>query len=456
MSFDQVLFLPFAVIAFILFRLLPAQRGWVLLAASLGFYLVAGWKDLVVVALLVLINYLLSVHVRKGRGWLLLAIAANLLPLIYFKYRGFLFGNAVATDVFGSEIMIPLGLSFYVFQFLAYQVDVHRGRIEATRSLPLLALFILFFPHQVAGPIMRGHELIPQLAPSFRGQLAHRPLYGLGLALCLLGLVKKVVFADSLAPFSDAAFALGPADAASAWIGAAIFTLQIYLDFSGYSDIAVGLGYMLGVHLPLNFRQPYLALTPQDFWRRWHVTLSTWIRDYLYIPMGGRQGSAMQQAVVLVITMGLAGLWHGANWTFVFWGIGWGLAIALWRLGGEAFAKLGRAQWALTFLVTLLLWVPFRSPSFATMGNYFSVMVGFGRNQTGGWMIETPDILLVVLGLALLLLSQRGERSLFTAAAVRRLLRADGILLRSFLFGMIMWLMLLPRGEVNPFIYFRF
>ncbi|MFN3399392.1 MAG: MBOAT family O-acyltransferase [Ferrovibrio sp.] len=456
MSFDQILFLPFAVVAFILFRLLPAQRGWVLLAASLGFYLFAGWKDLVVVAILVLVNYQLSAHVRKGRGWLLLAIAANLLPLVYFKYRGFLFGDAMTSDVFSSAIMIPLGLSFYVFQFLAYQVDVYRHRIEPTKSLSLLALFILFFPHQVAGPIMRGHELIPQLAPGFRGQLAHRPLYGLGLALCLLGLIKKVVFADSLAPFSDAAFALGPADPASAWIGAAVFTLQIYLDFSGYSDIAVGLGYLLGVHLPFNFRQPYLALTPQDFWRRWHVTLSTWIRDYLYIPMGGRHGGAAQQAAVLVITMGLAGLWHGASWTFVFWGIGWGLAIVLWRIGGGALARLGRLQWVFTFLIVLLLWVPFRSASLADMQNYFSMMAGLGGLSADGWRVDAADILLVLPGLALLLVSQFGERRLFTAAATRQLLRADGVLLRSTLFGLITWLMLLPRGDVNPFIYFRF
>lgn len=454
MSFDQPLFLPFALVAFLLYRLLPRQRGWILLAASLGFYIFAGWHDLAVVVLLVLANYGFGFLSPRGRGWLVLAILANLAPLVFYKYRSFLLGGFVGQDVFGSAILVPLGLSFYVFQFIAYQVDLYRGRITTVTSLPLLALFILFFPHQVAGPIMRGHELIPQLAPGFRGGLAHRPLYGLGLALCLLGLVKKIVFADSLAPFSDAAFALGPADAASAWLGAAIFTLQIYLDFSGYSDIAVGLGYVLGVHLPFNFRQPYLARSPQDFWRRWHVTLSTWIRDYLYIPLGGNRGGRLTQTGVLVITMGLAGLWHGANWTFILWGVGWGLAIAAWRLGHAILHRLGPAQWALTFLIALLLWVPFRAPGFAPMGAYFAAM--FGGGTSGGWQVAAGDLPFAALGLALLLLSQRYEALLFTRRWTRRVLRADGALLRGLLFGLILWLVLLPRGDINPFIYFRF
>lgn len=454
MSFDQPLFLPFALVAFLLYRLLPRQRGWILLAASLGFYVFAGWHDLAVVVVLVLVNYGLGFLSPRGRGWLLLAILANLAPLIFYKYRSFLFGGFVGQDVFGSAILVPLGLSFYVFQFIAYQVDLYRGRINTVTSLPLLALFILFFPHQVAGPIMRGHELIPQLAPGFRGRLAHRPLYGLGLALCLLGLVKKVVFADSLAPFSDAAFALGPADAASAWIGAVVFTLQIYLDFSGYSDIAVGLGYVLGVHLPFNFRQPYLARSPQDFWRRWHITLSTWIRDYLYIPLGGNRGGVPTQTGVLVITMGLAGLWHGANWTFILWGVGWGLVIAIWRLGSAMFDRLGPAQWVLTFLIALLLWVPFRAPGFAPMAEYFTAM--FGGAAGGRWQVAAGDLPLTLLGLALLLLSQRYEALLFTRRWTRRVLRADGALLRGLLFGLILWLALLPRGDINPFIYFRF
>lgn len=454
MSFDQPLFLPFALVAFLAYRLLPGLRGWILLAASLGFYIFAGWHDLIVVVALVLVNYGFGYLSPRGRGWLAFGILANLAPLVFYKYRSFLFGGFVGQDVFGSAILVPLGLSFYVFQFIAYQVDVHRGRIQTVTSLPLLALFILFFPHQVAGPIMRGHELIPQLAPGFRGGFAHRPLYGLGLALCLLGLVKKVIFADSLAPFSDAAFALGPADTASAWIGAAIFTLQIYLDFSGYSDIAVGLGYVLGVHLPFNFRQPYLARSPQDFWRRWHVTLSTWIRDYLYIPLGGNRGTAVTQIGVLVLTMGLAGLWHGANWTFILWGIGWGLAIAVWRLGRAVFDRLGAVQWALTFLIALLLWVPFRAPGFAPMADYFATL--FGGTAGGGWQIAAADIPWAMAGLGLLLLSQRYEAWLFTRRWTRRVLRADGALLRGLLFGLILWLVLMPRGDINPFIYFRF
>jgi len=452
MSFDQPLFLPFALLTFVVLRIAPRLGGMVLLASSLGFYLVAGWHDLVVVACLVLANYLVSLRVRSGRSWLVAAIGINLAPLLYFKYRTFLFGELGAVDVFSSEILIPLGLSFYVFQFIAYQVDIFRRRIEPTRSLLLLALFILFFPHQVAGPIMRGHELIPQLAPSFQGRTAHRPLYGLGLALCLLGLVKKIVFADSLAPFADEAFALGPADALSAWLAAALFTFQIYFDFSGYSDIAVGLGYILGVHLPYNFRQPYLALTPQEFWRRWHITLSSWIRDYLYIPMGGRRGGWLRQAAVLVVTMALAGLWHGANWTFVLWGIGWGCAIALWRL--EIFSRLGWLQWALTFLITILLWVPFRASDVDAVAAFFAVMFALGDG--GGWQIGEPHVPAVAVGLILLLIFQWGETRVFSRTAVRKILRCDGAFMRGLCLGLIFWLMMLPRGDLNPFIYFRF
>ncbi len=298
----------------------------ILLAASIAFYSVAGLRDSLLAATIIFVNYAFQFPVRRDARWLWPALALNFGCLIYFKYRVFL-STAAGLDFYERGIVIPLGISFYVFQLSAFLIDIGRGKAEPFTSFARFALFKLFFGQLIAGPIMRWRVFGPQINRLFDGKLPRPRFIGIGLGLCVLGLVKKVVFADSLAPFVDDFFREGPANALAAWVGAWLFGFQIYFDFSGYSDMALGIAFLFGLRLTTNFRQPYLARTPQMFWQHWHITLSMWIRDYLYIPLGGGKGSFGRQACVLIVVMALAGLWHGANWTFLIWGVTWALAI---------------------------------------------------------------------------------------------------------------------------------
>ncbi|HLN36316.1 MAG TPA: MBOAT family O-acyltransferase, partial [Xanthobacteraceae bacterium] len=283
MSYDTLYFALFLAVTWAAFEVLP-WRGPVLLAASIVFYAAAGLRDSLVATAVILANFGFQFPIMRDRRWLYAALVFNIGCLAYFKYRVFL-ATAAGFDVFGQHLIIPLGISFYVFQLTAFQIDLSRGRAKPFYSLPRFALFKLFFGQLIAGPIMRWRQFGPQIHRLFDGTLPRRRLLGIALGLCLVGLIKKVVFADALAPFVDTIFHNGPAGAAAAWLGIFLFSSQVYFDFSGYSDIALGLGYLFGLRLAVNFRQPFTALTPQDFWRRWHITLSFWIRDYLFIPL---------------------------------------------------------------------------------------------------------------------------------------------------------------------------
>ncbi len=455
MSYDTLYFALFLAAVWLLFEALP-WRGWVLLAASIVFYSAAGLRDSLLAAGIILVNYGFQFLILRNRRWLYLALAIDFGCLAFFKYRAFL-ATSAGLDLFARNIVIPLGISFYIFQLSAFLIDIARGRAQPFRSLARFALFKLFFGQLVAGPIMRWRQFGPQVHALFEGKLArHHRLIGLGLGLCLLGLTKKVVFADSLAPFVDAIFREGPADAAAAWFGVWLFGFQIYFDFSGYSDIALGLGCLFGIRLALNFRQPYLARNPQEFWRRWHITLSQWIRDYLYIPLGGQRGCDLRQAGVLVTVMALAGLWHGANWTFVIWGVGWGIAVMIWRLGRDRLARLGAFEWLLTLLIAMVLWTFFRAPDVGAALGYLGTMSGAGAMGGGRIPDDGAGGVLVFAGCAGLLLLHWLEARLFTLRAVATLRRHDGVLLRVLFATAAIWLLLLPKTQDNPFIYFRF
>ena len=239
-------------------------RGYVLLFASIAFYAVAGLRDSVLAAAVILVNYAFQFAIMRDRRWLYGALVLNIGCLAYFKYRVFL-ETAAGFDVFSQHLVIPLGISFYIFQLTAFLIDLSRGRAKPFYSLPRFALFKLFFGQLVAGPIMRWRQFGPQIHRLFDGTLPRRRLLGIALGLCLVGLIKKVVFADALAPFVETIFHNGPADAAAAWLGIFLFSSQVYFDFSGYSDIALGLGYLFGLRLAVNFRQPFAALTPAGF-----------------------------------------------------------------------------------------------------------------------------------------------------------------------------------------------
>jgi alginate O-acetyltransferase complex protein AlgI len=453
MSYDTLYFALFLAVTWAAFAVLP-WRGYVLLAASIAFYAVAGLRDSLLAAAVILVNYAFQFAIMRDRRWLYAALVLNIGCLAYFKYRVFL-TTAAGFDVF-THIVIPLGISFYIFQLTAFLIDLSRGRAKPFYSLPRFALFKLFFGQLIAGPIMRWRQFGPQIHRLFDGTLPPRRLIGIALGLCLVGLVKKVVFADSLAPIVETIFHNGPANAAAAWLGIFLFSSQVYFDFSGYSDIALGLGYLFGLRLAVNFRQPFTALTPQDFWRRWHITLSFWIRDYLFTPLARLRRSRRWADFALVVAMALAGLWHGANWTFIVWGVGWALAILLWHMADRQLTRLGVAQWLLTFTIWLVLLVFFRSSNVGSAFRYIATM--FGGHGAGSAPLPNDGWggALIALGCAGLLALHWSEGYLHTRRTVLLMRRFDGLLLRALIAGLALWLLLLPKLQDNPFIYFRF
>jgi alginate O-acetyltransferase complex protein AlgI len=338
--FNSFVFLLFFPVVYGLFRVLPVRaRPWLLLPASLLFY---GWWDWRFLGLLLLTSIVdwgvaraiaASEDPRRRKALVTVSVVLNLTVLGTFKYLGFFareLDAVLATlGVHGAlpvlEVALPVGLSFYTFQAMAYTIDVYRRDTEEVRSLPRFLLFISFFPQLVAGPIERARDLAPQLrelrGPS-REQLAE------GLQLMVWGYVKKVVVADNLAPLVTTAFDMPNPSGFQVLLGAYAFTWQIYCDFSGYSDIARGVAKWLGVELTVNFDLPFFAASPRELWQRWHITLSRWLRDYLYIPLGGNRHHASRN---LLVTMLLGGLWHGANWTYLVWGAWHGLALAAQR-----------------------------------------------------------------------------------------------------------------------------
>lgn len=454
MSYDTLYFAIFLAGVWLVFAIVP-WRGCVLLAASIVFYSVAGLRDSLLAAFLICFNYGFQFPILKDRRWLWPALIVNFGVLAYFKYRVFL-GNTAGFELNASHLVIPLGLSFYIFQLSAFLIDLTRGKAQPFCSLPRFALFKLFFGQLVAGPIMRWRQFGPQVHRLFDGHARRHRLIGLGLGLCLLGLIKKIVFADSIGPLVDDVFRDGPANAAVAWYGLWLFTFQIYFDFSGYCDIGLGAAYLFGIRLALNFRQPYLSKSPQEFWQRWHITLSQWIRDYLYIPLGGREGGAVRGAAVLIVVMGLAGLWHGASWTFAVWGVGWALVILLWRMFGDALAPMRAASWLLTFVLAMVLWTFFRAPDIAQAFAYCGALFGLRSAGTAALPLDGAGGLLVLLGCLSLLALHVLEARLFTRKAVLLLKRYDGVFLRAVFAGLSIWLLLLPKMQNTPFIYFRF
>ncbi|MBO6948163.1 MAG: MBOAT family protein [Rhodospirillales bacterium] len=385
----------------------------VLVLASLFFY---AWWDPPFLALLlvsVVINYGFGVWGCRSRSRTILwfAIAFNLGLIAYFKYAGFL--AATTNDVFGTtlsfgQITLPLAISFFTFQQIAYQVDVHRGYVRDTDFIHY-CLFVTFFPQLIAGPIVHHREVISQFEDRRRFNLSLDNL-STGAIIFAIGLYKKVVIADGIAPFADSLFdnpAANPT-ALAAWCGTLAYTMQIYFDFSGYSDMAIGLARVFGIRLPVNFASPYKAASIIEFWQNWHITLSRFLRDYLYIPLGGNRFGDMRRYANLLITMLLGGLWHGAAWTFVVWGGLHGALLAvnhLWRKwrGGSSASSAGRAlARALTFLCVVVGWVFFRAETF---DGALSVLGGMaGLNGFGNVMNPTGTYDLgIYLWLAVLL-----------------------------------------------------
>ncbi len=358
------------------------QRKRVLLVASCLFYAAWDVRYLGLLGAISVIDYAVANRIAateeepKRRAWLLVSVASNLGLLGYFKYNNFFLDNAnVALKVFGlslpaAKILLPAGISFYTFKTMSYTIDVYRRSLKPEKSVIDYATFVTFFPELIAGPIVRGSVFLPQMSRDIRPSVDR---LALGASIFLVGLTKKLLIADPMSKVADPIFASpGLYSGASIWIGVIAYTIQIYCDFSGYSDMAIGTAKMFGYDLPENFHMPYLATSVTDFWRRWHITLSQWLRDYLYIPLGGNREGRGRTYVNLFITMTLGGLWHGASWNFVLWGVLHGAALALHKLYLERFGDdRGKGPLPdlvsapLTLLFAMMCWIPFRAPSFA-------------------------------------------------------------------------------------------
>jgi len=341
--------------------------------ASIAFYSWSSpWQHVVLLLFSIAFNFAVGLALTSTKtpalraALLAFGVIIDLSLLGYFKYSGFLLAQVAQFD-FAQGLLLPLGISFYTFTQLAYLVDTYRNEARG-HDFASYALFVTWFPHLIAGPILHHREMIPQFATVFRERLQWR-LVLIGLSIVSIGLGKKVLLADQVAPFADAVFdraGLVPLTFAEAWTGALAYAVQIYFDFSGYIDMAIGLSLMFGVRLPLNFNSPYKAASIIDFWRRWNMTLSRFLRDYLYIPLGGNLRGVVRRGVNLMITMLLGGLWHGAGWTFVIWGGLHGLYLIVnhgWRA-----TRINLPQGvcvALTFIATVIAWVFFRASDFA-------------------------------------------------------------------------------------------
>jgi D-alanyl-lipoteichoic acid acyltransferase DltB (MBOAT superfamily) len=396
------LFLPIALIGyFALGRLGNLAPVMWLALASLVFYSVSNWQFVLLLLASVAFNYgigllLISERLRPLPRFAVLTIgvAGDLLVLGYFKYAGFLAANlnAIFSTGFTVNILLPVGISFYTFTQIAFLVDAYRGKVARYR-LPDYVLFVTYFPHLIAGPILHHKDMIPQ----FERAAAKRPdahMILCGLIIFAIGLFKKTCLADGIQPLVTLAFGPNAPSFDQAWIGALAYTFQLYFDFSGYSDMAIGISLMFGIFLPLNFNSPYKAMSIIDFWRRWHMTLSQFLRDYLYIPLGGNRRGRILRYANLMITMVLGGLWHGAAWTFVAWGALHGAYLCInhaWNNYGPAvaprFARLANiAAFILTFLSVVVAWVFFRADSMSSAIYVLSKMadptqIAFGRGE---------------------------------------------------------------------------
>src|SRR6266852_4203008 len=431
-------FLPATVLAFAAARRHSPRAGiMVLVGASLFFY--GTWRSvyLLLFAVSVAVNFALGLRMedpRRRRGIGTFGVALNLAVLCYFKYTNFIFDSLntlTGAPLPFVNIILPLGISFFTFQQIAYLVDVMRGA-KVERDIVSYTLFVSFFPHLIAGPLVHHAEMIPQFKRGRTGRSA--VLAARGLAIFAAGLFKKVVIADNLAQFVSPVFAHldagGGVTTSWAWLATLAYSLQIYFDFSGYSDMAVGLALLFGIRLPVNFRSPYTAISIIEFWRRWHVTLSRFLRDYLYIPLGGNRLGKQRRYANLMVTMLLGGLWHGAGWNFLIWGGLHGIYLGInhlwrgWRSSDKRKPAAGWAAkgvcWAITFFAVVTAWVFFRARTVAAAGQMLGGLFGFdgvgvAYEPTGVlWMMDLP----ILVGPERLLLIGGGMVALAFAIAL--------------------------------------
>lgn len=470
-SLTFVVFFAAVLAAYWGFRSWDARKN-LLLAASYLFY--AAWNPPFVLLLVLstLIDFVTGARMAAAtrpaarKAWLALSLVANLGLLGYFKYGTFLLENFQALLALGGityvppklDIILPVGISFYTFQTLSYSLDIYRGQLQPVRSFRDFALYVTFFPQLVAGPIVRAVDFLPQMVTAPRVQPGRMAW---GLFLMTLGLFQKVVLADTLlSGAADSVFGYrGPLAGLDAWTGVLAFSGQIFFDFAGYSTCAIGAALCLGFSLGDNFRFPYAAVGFSDFWRRWHLSLSTFLRDYIYIPLGGNRSGTARMLINLLIVMLLGGLWHGAAWTFVVWGLLHGFYLIIER-GLRAVFK--NAQWTghpgvqlllalATYAAICVTWIFFRAQDFGTAARLLLALTG-NLPIAGDAILPTREILQVALVTAGLLTAHWLLRDTSIEAVVTRTPRW----LLTGVWSLMAFSLILTQGNGNAFIYFQF
>ena len=475
-SFEFAVFLPIVVG---LYWVLPHRwQNRMLLVASYVFYGAWDWRFLGLILLSTVVDYNAGLRIHsletgvtpdRDRGrkfWVGVSVVANLTILGFFKYFNFFVGSLTGllsvvglapSDPILLEIILPVGISFYTFQTISYSIDIYRGHLEPTRDLLDFALFVSFFPQLVAGPIERAQVLLPQI---LKKRSFSKETFGDGLALIFWGLFMKVFVADNLAPIVDQQFSDPSVTGFGALVGAYAFAFQIYGDFAGYSNVARGCSKLLGIELMVNFRFPYITQNPSEFWRRWHISLSTWLRDYLYIPLGGSRGGQRQLYRNLALTMLLGGLWHGATWIFVVWGAYQAMLLVIHRLVGDGLAVLP----------------VFREQSKTSLWGIIQIVLMF-HFVCGGWLIfrgqdvdQILDMTIAILtmrgvtdlGLILPLLGVIAPMALFEAIQVGtdreevHRISCVPLPLKSLVYAVMAYLLVFHGASAQSFIYFQF
>ncbi|MCI0765976.1 MBOAT family protein [Bacillus sp. TL12] len=461
------IFLP---IVLLFYFIVPTKlRNFVLLASSLIFYAWGEPRFVLLMLFSIVLNYVfgLLVHhydTRKNMKvtFLIIAIIGNILLLSYFKYITFfidILNQTLHLSLHVEPIPLPIGISFYTFQAMSYVIDIYRKDGDVQKNPLNLALYISIFPQLIAGPIVRYNIVAEQI----KKRVHSFERFAEGIQIFIIGLAKKILIANQVGFVADKIFAMPPSELSvgTAWIGIIAYTLQIYFDFSGYSDMAIGLGKIFGFDFPRNFHYPYIAKSVSEFWRRWHITLGSWFRDYVYIPLGGNRVSKLANYRNLFIVWGLTGLWHGASWTFIAWGLYYGLLISLEKAGLEKVLR--KLWWPLQHMYVLVIvmigWVFFRADNFAYSFNYLQAMFGLQHQpltdaNTALYIHEYGAIFIIAFLVAtpiinwmkhVIELSQKVH--VVTVQFVRPLL-----LLTLFMLS----IMYLVNSTYNPFIYFRF
>jgi alginate O-acetyltransferase complex protein AlgI len=470
MLFHSPAFISIMLVTLILFWRWPRARTPILAVANLVFYGASGLRYLALFVAAATLTHYLSVGIARGvrpRLLLWIGVLVNLLNLGIFKYTAFAVSNLerllhLGIDPRAFQLILPVGISFYTFQLIAYIVDVYREELQPTRSLWQFWVFIAFFGQLIAGPIMRGKDFLPQIQ-QHETQVLQPRQFKYGAFLFTIGMVKKVLLADQIAPLADNFFAsaqwLGTIES---WVAAYLFAFQIYFDFSAYSDMALGIGHLFGYWLTPNFQTPYLAGNPSEFWRRWHITLSRWIRDYIYIPLGGSRHGEVRAAGALLAAMALSGLWHGAAWTFVIWGLFHGLLSVIHRLWSRFVVKplrlpaAGWVRWLSVFLMfqaTTAGWVFFRANGVTTALHMIREMLTFAHvhlTRTNGRYLALIAVL-YLLHVAEFWL--RHEQARLYAWWTRRAPRPIRALAYT---AVVVLLAVAASTKESTFIYFRF